>query len=54
MISFGGTPFERERRNIQPDSHIDPFLPEGRHEVVVGEVLGRKAPIQKLFLRVRI
>ena len=42
--------FERERRNIQSDPHIDPFLPEGRHEVAIGEVLDRKASLEKFFL----
>ena len=45
---------ERQRRNIQSDSHIDPLLPQSRGEVVIGQILDCKASIEKGLLRLRI
>ena len=43
--------FERERCNVRPDSHIDPILPKGGHEIVVRKVANRNVPTQKVLLR---
>ena len=46
--------FQRDRRDVQPDSHIDSFLPQGRCEVVIAEFVDRQAAIQKPPLRLRL
>lgn len=46
--------FESKRSNIQPDSHINPLLPQGGREVFIGQIDDCASPVQKRLLRLGI
>ena len=45
-----GLPFQRNRRNVEPDPHINTLLPQGGHEVSVDELRRGKFTVEQPLL----
>ena len=43
--------FQSHRRDVEADPHIDPLLPQGGREIVVGQLGDRAAMAEEILLR---
>ena len=48
-----GLTFQRDRGDVESDSHVDALLTQRRNEVLVGQVRDAYETIQKIPLRIR-